>query len=180
MNTLSQPKTLSSFFAFTAQILVFLSLCSIESIFFSPRSSFIEIDLWIVSIIFMCLHRTPINSFFFCTASALFFSAFSGIPLHSALLSFFSVYALLHIIKNRSFTGGPSYFSICAFVSILTFYTTYFAFSWVFGENPIVNPSVIKWITSALMSSALFVLIRPLLIFVDSLFTVKYPYGFEV
>jgi len=65
-------------------------------------------------------------------------------------------------------------------MSILTFYITYFAFSWIFGEHPITSPSIIKWITSALMSSALFVLIRPLLIFADSFFNVKYPFGFEV
>jgi hypothetical protein len=180
MQALTQQKTLSSLLSLFTQILIFVFLCSVESIFFSPRSSFIEIDLWIVSVIFICLHRTLVTSFFFCVLSAFFFSAFSGIPLYAGLLSLFSVFALLHIIKNRSFTGGASYFSICAFVSILTFYTSYFAFSWIFGENPITNPSVIKWITSALMSSALFVLIRPLLIFADSLFAVKYPFGFEV
>lgn len=180
MHSLSQQKTLSSFLSFVVQTLIFIFLCSVESIFFSPRSSFIEVDLWIVSVIFICLHRTLVTSVIFCTASALFFSAFSGVPLHASLLSIFCVFALLHIIKNRSFTGGASYFSICSFVSILTFYTSYFAFSWVFGEHPIINPSVIKWITSALMSSALFVLIRPLLIFADSLFSVKYPFGFEV
>jgi len=180
MHILSQQKTLSSVLSFFTQVLIFVMLCSVESIFFSPRSSFIEIDLWIVSIIFICLHRTFATSFLYCITTALFFSAFSGIPLYAAMLSLFSVFSLLHIIKNRSFTAGPSYFSICAFVSILTFYTSYFAFSWVFGENPITNPAVIKWITSALMSSALFVLIRPLLIFADSLFAVKYPFGFEV
>lgn len=180
MAILSQQKTLSSVLSLLTQTLIFVFLCSIESIFFSPRSSFIEVDLWIVSIIFICLHRTLATSFIFCVTSSLFFSAFSGIPMHSVLLSLFSVFALLHIIKNRSFTGGASYFSICAFVSILTFYISYFAFSWIFGEHPITNPSIIKWITSALMSSALFVLIRPLLILADSLFEVKYPFGFEV
>jgi len=180
MALFAQQKTVSAALSFLTQIFVFLVLCSFESIFFSPRNSFIEVDLWMVSVIFICLHRTPLYGFLFCIASTLFFSAFSGIPVYATMLSLFCVFALLHIIKNRSFTGGASYFSICAFFSILTFYSTYFTSSWVFGEHPILNPSIIKWFTSALMSSALFVLLRPLLIFVDSLFAVKYPYGFEV
>lgn len=180
MQAVSQHQNLKSIFAFALQIFIFVFLCSAESIFFSPRNSLIEIDLWMVSLIFICLHRTLITGLFFCALASLFFSAFSGMPHHAALLSYLSVFAVLHIIKNRSFTQGPSYFSICAFVSILTFYAAYFSFSWIFGENPILNPNLIKWTTSALMSAALFTLIRPLLIFSDSLFSVTYPFGFEV
>ena len=180
MALLSQQRTLSTVLSLAAQMLIFIFLSSIESIFFSPRNSFIEVDLWIVSLIFICLHRTLSVSFIFCFLSSLFFAAFSGIPTHAALLSFLSVFTILHIIKNRSFTAGASYFSICAFVSIVTFYFSYFVISWVLGEHPITNPSVIKWLTSAFMSSALFVIIRPLLIYMDSFFEVQYPFGFEV
>lgn len=180
MSLTTEQRTFNSILAFFAHILIFLSLCSIESIFFNPRNSFIEIDLWMVSIIFICLHRTVLTGLLFCALASLFLGAFSGVPLYSSILSFLCIFTSLHIIKNRSFTQGTSYFSICAFVSILIFYVSYFALSWIFGETPILYPSVIKWITSAMMSSALFVLIRPLLIFSDSLFSVKYPFGFEV
>lgn len=177
---MEQHKTFFSILAFFLQILFFLCLCSIESIFFSPRNSFIEIDLWIISLIFISLHRDVLGGILFSLISPFFLNAFSGIPFHSSTLSFLGVLTLLHVIKNRSFAQGPSYFSICSFIAIISFYVFYFTFSWTFGDSPIQHPNIIKWVISALTSSALFVFIRPILILIDSSCHVRYPFGFEV
>ncbi|MGH1467892.1 MAG: hypothetical protein ACRBBP_03300 [Bdellovibrionales bacterium] len=116
----------------------------------------------------------------FATVTPFFLSAFSGIPYHSATLSFLGVLTVLHIIKSRSFAQGPSYFSICSFIAIISFYIFYFALSWILGDSAIYHPNIVKWLISALTSSALFVLIRPILILIDSSCDVRYPVGFEV
>ncbi len=176
----AQNKTFFSIFAFSLQILFFLCLCSIESIFFSPRNSFIEIDLWIVSLVFISLHRDIFTGVLFAVITPFFLGAFSGIPYHSSTLSFLGVLTILHIIKSRSFAQGASYFSICSFIAIISFYIFYFALSWILGDSAIYHPNVIKWLISALTSSALFALIRPFLILIDSFCNVRYPVGFEV
>ncbi len=177
---MKQNKTFFSILAFCLQILFFICFCAIESIFFSPRSSFIEIDLWIISLIFISLHRDLLTGILFSLISPFFLGAFSGIPYHASILSFLGVLVLIHAIKNRSFTQGPSYFSICSLIAIISFYVFYFTISWILGDTSIQHPKIIKWIISALTSSALFVLIRPILIFIDSSCHVKYPFGFEV
>ncbi len=173
-----QGKTASSILAFSAHIFFFLCLCSLESIFFSPRSSFIEIDFWIVSLIFIGLHRDVFHGVLFYTVAALFFSAYSGIPLYAAALSFIGVLAVIHTIKSRSFALGPSYFSICSFIALISFYLFYFTLSWILGDSAIRHPHVFQWIISALTSSALFVLARPLLVGIDEFFNVRHPFGF--
>lgn len=177
---MNSNRSFSIILAFCLHIFVFICLCSIESIFFSPRSSFIEIDLWIVSLVFISLHRNIVTGLIFALITPLFMGAFSGLPYHAATVCFLIVLCSLHVIKSRSFAPGPSYFAICSFIAILTFYFSYFILSWVLGDSAIVNPSVIKWVISALTSSALFAVIRPLLIAVDSSFSIVYPFGFEV
>lgn len=177
---MDQNKSLYVILAFALQLLVFLCLCSVESIFFSPRKSLIELDIWIASLIFMSLHRDLFTGFVFAVLSAFFFSAFSGIPCHASILSFLCVLSCIHIIKSHSYAQGASYFSICSFFALICFYVSYFLLSWALGDASITNPHIIKWITSALTSSAVFALIRPILIAVDSAFHIKYPFGFEV
>lgn len=173
-----QSKTLAPILALCLHLFLFLFLCSIESIFFSPRNSFIEIDLWIISLIFIGLHREMWTGILFAVISSLFFSAYSGIPYHSSILSFLGVLTVIHITKNRSFTLGASYFSICSFISIISFYVFYFTLSWILGDSAIHHPHLLQWIISALTSSALFVLIRPLLIGIDDFFRIQHPFGF--
>lgn len=175
-----QGKKLSTLLAFGAHIFLFLCLCSLESVFFSPRSSFIEIDLWIVSLIFISLHRNIVQGVLFSVVSAFFLSAYSGIPIYSAALSFIGVLTVIHIIKSRSFALGPSYFSICSFIAIISFYLFHFSLSWILGDSAIRHPHVIQWVISALTSSALFVLVRPLLVKIDAVFNVQHPFGFGV
>ncbi len=177
---MKQNKTFFLILALFLQILFFICLCSIESIFFSPRNSFIEIDLWIISLIFISLYRDLLTGVLFSLISPFFLSAFSGIPYHASILSFLAVLALIHAIKNRSFAQGPSYFSVCSFIAIISFYIFYFTISWILGDTSIQHPNIIKWLISALISPALFILIRPILILMDSSCGIKYPFGFEV
>lgn len=176
---MKNSKNLQVLFSFFGHLFFFIVLVSLECLFIAPQSSLIEFDLWMAPLVFIGLHRRIALGLFFALFASLFFGAFSGQPYHLSLICFSLVILLIHAIKLRSFTKGSTYFAICSALSILVFYLSLSGLTWVLGGHPISHPHILKWITSALASSALFIFIRPLFIFIDKIFNVTYPFGFE-
>lgn len=166
--------------SFVTHLFLFCVLCSVETLFIDPQNSILEIDLWMVSIVFMALHRKFLSGLAFIILGTFFFGAYSALPYYQVFICFFLVFVGIHIVKSHSFSNGPSYFTLCSALSILFFYFSLFMLNWIYSDQPIQSPHIIKWITSALASAGLFTFIRPLLILIDKRFNVTYPFGYEV
>lgn len=158
---------------------VLLFVCCMESIFFTSTSFIVDIDVWIIPIIFYSLHRNQTLSVIFILVSSFIMFGFTGTPIFEILISLFSTHIFITITKNRSFTKGCAYFYLLSLFSILVFYSSIFLTNYIFYSDIMGFGVLILCLIIALTSPAFIFLFKPVFVLIDELIGVKYPFGFE-
>lgn len=163
----------------TCYLGLLLFVCCMESIFFSSTSFIVDIDVWILPIIFYSLHRNQTLSFVFVLTASFVLFGFTGTPIFEILIALFATHTFISIIKHRSFTKGSAYFYLVSLFSILVFYTSIFLTNYVFYSDLMSFGVLVLCLIIALTTPAFVFIFKPIFILLDKIIGVKYPFGFE-
>jgi len=160
-----------------SSILIFV--CSIESIFLSSSNSFLEIDLWVVPLVYFFLHRDISSSFLLLCISSLAFSGYTGSPIFQILISSFCTLTFVILFRSRSYVSGSPYLYLTSLIGLLVFYfshqlTSYIFYSYITSISDLLLLAVV-----VLISPGFAFIVEPLLKITDRLIGVVYPFGFE-
>ena len=170
--------SLTDFIDLVAYSTILLIICSLESIFFSSSDFFVELDVWIVPLVFYFLHRRAFTSIVLIILSSFIISGFSGVPIFQILLSLLAAFIFVLVFKSRSFVKGSAYLYLTTMFSIIVFYLLVLSTSYIFYYLASFNDLVLLTVIT-LISPGFAFIIEPGLKLVDGLVGITYPFGFE-
>ena len=158
---------------------ILLIICSLESIFFSSSNFFVELDVWIVPLVFYFLHRREGSGLIFVLVSSFVLSGFTGVPVFQILLSLLATLVFVIVFKSRSFVKGSAYLYLTTMIGLLVFYFFLLSSSYIFYSHLASINDLVLLTVITLISPGFAFIIEPGLKFVDSLVGITYPFGFE-
>lgn len=153
---------------------VSLETTLLSSWFFMP-----QLDIWILSLVFLSLHRKIESSMIFSVLASFALSSFCVIPLSHLILNLLLLVWLIHLAKTRTFSGQFHYFFVASGAAVLGFYVLLFLTSFLLDGPSISRPKVLLWLGSALLTPLMGLLFRPILCWIDRITEVNSPFGFE-
>ena len=158
---------------------ILLIICSLESIFFSSSNFFVELDMWIVPLVFYFLHRKTSSSAVLFALSTFILSGFTGVPIFQILLGLLGTLLFVLVFRSRSFVKGSAYLYLTTMISLFVFYFLLLSTSYIFYSHLASINDLVLLTAIVLISPGFAFIVEPGLKTIDGLVGVKYPFGFE-
>ena len=158
---------------------ILLVICSLESIFLNSSSFFVELDVWIIPLVFYFLHRGQTSGALMAILSAFILSGFTGVPIFQILLSLLGTFVFILVFKSRSFVKGSAYLYLTTMIGLIVFYFLLVSSNYIFYSHLASFDDLVLLIVITLISPGFAFIIKPSLKVIDNLIGITYPFGFE-
>lgn len=129
--------------------------------------------LWIFPVAYLTIYREQTEGLASVYVSAILLSSFSAIPVGIFVLAVLSLYGVGRFFRSRFFWKGVSYFALVATGMTVLFHGVHWLLSHLFENNPVVQPSLGRWLFEVMVAPLFAIFVFPLLGWLDQVLEVE-------